>query len=73
MGPRRDLWLATAWYRFRRAAPGPGMAEVRSHHVRVIEADLGGGLYRFYDANSGGGLTRIHVDRIRGVIVNPRT
>lgn len=69
--PIRSLWLARAWYRFPRAAPGPGMAEVRPHHVRIIRADLGGGLYQFYDANSGGGRTRVHADRIRGTIVNP--
>lgn len=67
----RELWLAANWYKFPRAAPGPGMAEVRPHHVRIIEADLGNGLYQFYDPNSGRGQTRIHADRIKGTIVNP--
>lgn len=68
----RHLWLARNWFAFPRAAPGPGMAEVRRNHVRIIEADMGGGRYQFYDANSGRGLTRRHVDVIRGTIVNPQ-
>lgn len=69
----RELWLAAAWYRFPRAAPGTGMVAVRRHHVFVLEADLGGGIWQVYDANSGGHATRIHARSIAGyTIVNPR-
>jgi len=69
----RDLWLASNWFRFPRAAPAPGMAAVRRHHVMVLEADLGGGVWEVFDANSGHHLTRVHARSIAGyVIVNPR-
>ena len=72
--PVRDLWLAANWYRFPRAAPAPGMAAVRPHHVFVLEADLGGGVWQVFDANSGGHLTRIHARAIAGyTIVSPRS
>jgi hypothetical protein len=68
----RGLWLASNWFRFPRAAPAPGMAAVRSHHVMVLEADLGGGVWQVYDANSGGHATRVHARSIAGyTIVNP--
>lgn len=68
----RELWLAANWYRFPRAAPAPGMVAVRPHHVFVLEADLGGGMWQVYDANSGGHATRIHARSIAGyTIVNP--
>lgn len=68
----RDLWLASNWFRFPRAAPGAGMVAVRRHHVFVLEADLGGGVWQVYDANSGGHATRIHARSIAGyTIVNP--
>lgn len=71
--PIRDLWLAANWFRFPKAAPGPGMVAVRRHHVYVIEADLGGGKVLAYDANSGGGKTRIHMRSLAGyMVVNPR-
>ena len=71
--PVRDLWLAANWFRFPRTLPAPGMAAVRRHHVMVLEADLGNGLWRVYDANSGGRLTRVHARSIAGyTIVNPR-
>jgi len=71
--PVRSLWLAANWYRFPRAAPAPGMVAVRRHHVFVLEANLGSGLWQVYDANSGGHATRIHARSIAGyVIVNPR-
>lgn len=68
------LALARNWLGFPRAAPGPGMAEVTrgGRHVRVITASLGNGLYQFYDANSGGRLTRSHADHIKGIVVDPR-
>jgi hypothetical protein len=69
----RELWLAANWFRFPRAAPAPGMAAVRRHHVMVLEADLGGGVWRVFDANSGHHLTRVLARSIAGyVIVDPR-
>jgi len=68
---RRDLWPASAWFRFPSAAPGPGMAAVRNHHVAII---IGGsaGAWLLHDSNSGGGLTREHVRDLRGYrIVDP--
>ena len=48
------------------------MVAVRSHHVFVLEADLGNGLWQVYDANSGGGATRIHARSLAGyAVVNP--
>jgi hypothetical protein len=71
--PIRSLWLAANWFKFPRAAPAPGMAAVRAHHVFVLEAYLGGNTWTVYDANSGGHQTRIHARSIAGyVIVNPR-
>lgn len=71
--PVRSLWLAANWFKFPRSAPAAGMVAVRSHHVFVLEADLGGGVWQVYDANSGGHATRIHARSIAGyVIVNPR-
>jgi hypothetical protein len=71
--PIRALWLAAAWFKFPRAAPAPGMAAVRRHHVFVLEQHLGGSTWLTYDANSGGHATRIHARSIAGyTIVDPR-
>lgn len=71
--PIRSLWLAANWFKFPRTAPAVGMVAVRRHHVFVLDADLGGGLWQVYDANSGRHMTRIHSRSIAGyVIVNPR-
>lgn len=70
--PVRSLWLAAAWFKFPRAAPGAGMVAVRRHHVFVLEQHLGGSKWHVYDANSGGHATRLHARSIAGyVIVNP--
>lgn len=70
----RELWLASNWYRFPRSPPAPGTVAVRRHHVYVIEAVLGNGTVVAYDANSGRGLTRIHVRSLAGyTVVNPRS
>lgn len=70
----RELWLAANWFKFPRTSPAPGMVAVRPHHVMVLEADLGGGVWQVYDANSGGHATRVHARRIAGyTIVSPRT
>ena len=67
----RDLWLASNWLRFPRAAPGPGMVAVWPHHVAYIES-MSGGKPLLYDPNSGGHLTRMHHAPLTGaVIVNP--
>lgn len=69
----RELWLAANWYRYPRTAPAPGTVAVRRHHVYVIEAYLGDNKVLAYDANSGGGKTRVHVRSLAGyVVVNPR-
>ena len=71
--PKRDLWLARAWYRFPRSHPAPGMVAVRRHHVFVLESHVGGETWLVYDANSGGRKTRVHHRSIAGyTIVNPR-
>ncbi len=62
--------LARKWLAFPRAAPGPGMAVVRGGHVAIIISGQSGA-WRLYDPNSGGGLTRIHVRPLFGVVVNP--
>lgn len=70
--PIRDLWLAANWFAFPRAAPGAGMAAVRSHHVMVIREYLGNDRALVYDANSGHHLTRLHEVSLRGyTIVDP--
>lgn len=69
----RELWLAANWFKFPRTSPAPGMVAVRRHHVFVLEADLGGGVWQVYDANSGRHATRIHGRSLAGyTIVNPR-
>lgn len=69
----RELWLAANWYKFPRTYPAPGAVAVRRHHVMVLEADLGGGVWQVYDANSGGHATRIHARSLAGyTIVQPR-
>ena len=71
--PVRSLWLAANWYRFPRSWPAPGAVAVRPHHVMVLEADMGGGVWEVFDANSGRGATRIHARSIAGyTIVRPR-
>ena len=70
--PIRNLWLASNWFSFPRAAPGPGMAAVRRHHVMAIISYHGDGTATVYDANSGRHQTRIHQVSLRGyVIVDP--
>jgi hypothetical protein len=70
----RSLWLVRSWYRFPRAAAAPGMAALwGTRHVAVIRAVNGDGTATVYDANSGGGLTRVHRVSLAGLtIVNPQ-
>jgi hypothetical protein len=71
--PIKNLWAAAAWYKFPRSSPAPGTVAVRPHHVMVLEADLGGGVWQVYDANSGRHATRVHARSIRGyTIVSPK-
>lgn len=71
--PIRSLWLARNWFRFPRAAPAPGMAAVKRHHVFILKRHVRGPIWIAYDANSGGHRTRIHPRSIAGwTIVNPR-
>jgi len=57
----RSLWLVRSWYRFPRAAAAPGMAALwGTRHVAIIREVHGDGTATVYDANSGGGLTRVH-------------
>lgn len=70
---RRELNLASAWARkFPRAAPAPGMAAVRNHHVMILMSHVGGSDWMVHDGNSGNHKTREHVRSISGyVIVDP--
>ena len=69
----RSLWLVRSWYKFPRAAAAPGMAALWGpRHVAVIRAVNGDGTATVYDANSGGGLTRVHRVSLAGLtIVDP--
>lgn len=67
------LNLAWNWTKkFPRAAPAPGMAAARSHHVMILISQVDGPNWLVHDGNSGNHLTRDHVRSITGyVIVNP--
>src|SRR4051812_32784958 len=68
-----DLNLASNWLRFPRVTPAPGMVAARHGHVFVLEQHISGDVWMAYDANSGGGATRIHARSLRGyTVVNPR-
>lgn len=69
----RSLWPAIEWIkRFPKAAPAPGMAAVRTHHVMILESHVAGDVWIVYDANSGGHGTRIHPRSIVGYSIrNP--
>lgn len=67
--PIRDLYLASNWFQFAHASPGPGMVAVRNHHVFVIEQVNGDGTVVAWDANSGGHATRIHTVSLSGYSV----
>jgi hypothetical protein len=70
--PVRDLYPASAWRRFPRAAAGPGMVAIWGgrHVAYIISVD--GDEATLYDPNSGGHATRIHHRSLAGAtIVNP--
>jgi hypothetical protein len=65
-----SLWAVKAWYQFPRAAAAPGMALLwGERHVAAIRAVHDDGTVTVYDANSGGGLTRIHRISLAGLVV----
>ncbi|ABE63155.1 conserved hypothetical protein [Nitrobacter hamburgensis X14] len=67
-----SLNLAANWFRFPRTSPAPGMVAVRRHHVFVLKRHVRGKIWHVFDANSGGGKTRLHNRSIVGFsIVNP--
>lgn len=67
-----QLNLASNWRRFPRAAPGPGMAAVRSGHVMILQQYVGGDIWYVHDGNSGGRATREYPRSIAGyTIVDP--
>lgn len=71
--PIRSLWLAANWFKFPRTSPRPGAVAVRRHHVFVLKQHIGGDVWRVFDANSGGGATRVHERSIAGyTIVSPQ-
>ncbi len=70
---RPMLNVARNWrVKFPRAAPAPGMAAVRTHHVMILMSHVDGKDWLVHDGNSGGGKTREHVMSIAGyTIVDP--
>lgn len=67
-----ELNLASAWLRFPRTSPSPGMVAARQGHVFVLEQHIGGDTWMAYDANSGGHVTRLHPRSLSGyTVVNP--
>src|ERR1700731_2680173 len=71
--PVRDLYAASAWRRFPRAAAGQGVVAIwGGGHVAYIISVDGDGEATLYDPNSGSHETRIHRRSIAGAtIVNP--
>lgn len=66
------LNLAANWLSFPRAIAAPGMVAARHGHVFKLLAHVGGSTWKVWDANSGGGRTRVHNRSIAGFrIVNP--
>lgn len=68
-----SLNLAANWpRRFAPTAPAPSMVAARSGHAFQLLSHVEGSVWRVYDANSGGGKTRIHNRSIAGYrIVDP--
>lgn len=69
---RPKLNVARNWRRlFPRAAPAPGMAAVRTHHVMILMSHVDGKRWLVHDGNFNH-VTREHVVSIRGyTIVDP--
>jgi hypothetical protein len=70
---RPELHLAANWLlKFPRTSAAPNMVAARSGHVMLLLEHAGADKWKVWDANSGKGLTRIHVRSIRGfAVVNP--
>jgi len=70
---RPELNLASNWLRkFPRTSPAPMMVAARSGHAMQLLEHSSGDKWKVWDANSGRGLTRIHIRSIRGfAVVNP--
>jgi hypothetical protein len=70
--PIRNLWKASAWFKFPRSAPGYNRVAVRRHHVFVLKEHVRGNVWMVKDYNSGGHKSRYHERSIAGyTIVNP--
>lgn len=70
--PIRHLFLAANWLKFPPAQPAAGMVAARRGHVMVIRQYLGNNKALVYDANSGGGRTRLHIRSLAGFSIrNP--
>lgn len=69
-----ELNLASNWIRkFPRTSAAPGMVAARHHHVMVLMRYVDDSDWLVHDGNSGGGLTRDHIQSIHGyTIVNPQ-
>jgi len=69
----RHLWPARAWFKFPRShSPSAGDVAVRKHHVFVLRAHIEGDIWMTADYNSGGNLSRLQPQSIRGyTIVSP--
>lgn len=67
--PVRDLYPASAWRRFPRAAAGPGMVAVWRGHVAYIISAEGDGEATLYDPNGGGHKTWIHKRSLAGALI----
>lgn len=70
---RPELNLAANWLRkFPRTSPAPLMVAARSGHAMLLLEHHSADKWKVWDANSGKGLTRIHIRSIRGFsVVNP--
>ena len=70
--PVPSLFAASSWRQFPRAECGAGRVAIwGSIHVALILSCHADGTADLYDANSGGGLTRIHRRELPSLIVDP--
>lgn len=68
----RSLWVAANWFQFPRAAPAPGMAIVRRHHVAILKEHVQGSVWMVIDHNGGRHQSWLHARSIAGyTVVNP--
>jgi hypothetical protein len=65
-----NLDAASTWAGFPRAPCAPGRVAVWSGHVAYI-LECRGSEAKFWDPNSGGGLTRVHWRELPSIIVEP--